>query len=320
MGNLLQSCVHRIGVEAYYNSFQKYHMHQISGRCELARICSGDDPKYHAQHNHTMTVKVAKSLKRSKQLAEQGKLIFSLQTFSVVEVKTEIVSKKSLDKEAPRLLIPNLTHCLQSLRLVNAVHGKLMEHKNVTFTYDNPDHIRLLERLWVNLKPDNRRSKDRKSKEWGALGFQGVDPATDFRGMGLLGLKQMVYFSELYPEQAIYLLDLSNHPESAYFPFAATAINMTAFLLQLLQETRLHAYIFEREDAVLLHNTSDSPHGPSDDETCVSKAVDLIHDLYCEIYIEFGKLWKQSKPRDLMDFPRIFSQLKDQICEKYPAL
>ena len=32
----------------------------------------------------------------------------------------------------------------------------------------------------------------RKTKQWQNIGFQGDDPKTDFRGMGLLGLKNLL--------------------------------------------------------------------------------------------------------------------------------
>lgn len=41
--------------------------------------------------------------------------------------------------------------------------------------------------VWNCLRP-NRVIKARKSTEWIELGFQADDPATDFRGAGLLGL------------------------------------------------------------------------------------------------------------------------------------
>lgn len=41
--------------------------------------------------------------------------------------------------------------------------------------------------VWEQLRPD-RKIKARKSEEWIELGFQVEDPATDFRGAGLLGL------------------------------------------------------------------------------------------------------------------------------------
>lgn len=47
-----------------------------------------------------------------------------------------------------------------------------------------------LVQLW-NLATDSRSSRD-----WGVMGFQGKDPATDFRGAGVLGLHQLVYIAE----------------------------------------------------------------------------------------------------------------------------
>lgn len=41
--------------------------------------------------------------------------------------------------------------------------------------------------LWKFLKP-NTPLESRISKQWCEIGFQGDDPKTDFRGMGLLGL------------------------------------------------------------------------------------------------------------------------------------
>lgn len=47
----------------------------------------------------------------------------------------------------------------------------------------NKNHESMLERLWNALFPDIRR-KGRITDEWEEIGFQGKDPATDFRGMG----------------------------------------------------------------------------------------------------------------------------------------
>ena len=46
----------------------------------------------------------------------------------------------------------------------------------------NTHHEALLEKLWKALKPYTRRN-GRFTKEWQEIGFQGKDPATDFRGM-----------------------------------------------------------------------------------------------------------------------------------------
>ena len=46
--------------------------------------------------------------------------------------------------------------------------------------------------LWEGMMPGTQL-KERISKQWQDLGFQGNNPATDFRGMGILGLKCMLY-------------------------------------------------------------------------------------------------------------------------------
>lgn len=45
--------------------------------------------------------------------------------------------------------------------------------------------------LWEILMPDEKL-ESRKSKQWSIVGFQGEDPMTDFRGMGILGLNQLL--------------------------------------------------------------------------------------------------------------------------------
>lgn len=37
----------------------------------------------------------------------------------------------------------------------------------------------------------------RKTRQWQELGFQGTDPATDFRGAGLLALETLLYVNYL---------------------------------------------------------------------------------------------------------------------------
>ena len=50
----------------------------------------------------------------------------------------------------------------------------------------------LCTQLWTSLQPDVALT-GRISTQWTLIGFQGSDPATDFRGMGLLGLLNLVY-------------------------------------------------------------------------------------------------------------------------------
>lgn len=45
--------------------------------------------------------------------------------------------------------------------------------------------------------------RSRESEQWSSIGFQGRDPATDFRGLGVLSLSNLVYYSRQYPADAV---------------------------------------------------------------------------------------------------------------------
>lgn len=51
---------------------------------------------------------------------------------------------------------------------------------------DSVDHESMLKELWDLLMPSTDFERISKAN-WESIGFQGKDPATDFRGQGLLG-------------------------------------------------------------------------------------------------------------------------------------
>ena len=57
----------------------------------------------------------------------------------------------------------------------------------IPFDKKNQEHEKKLQRLWDNLMP-GKVLKGRLTEQWIEIGFQGKDPATDFRGAGILGL------------------------------------------------------------------------------------------------------------------------------------
>lgn len=161
------------------------------------------------------------------------------------------------------------------------------------------------------------------SHDWGEIGFQSHDPSTDFRSMGLLGLIQLVYFSEKYASQAAAILFDSNHPRR-YYPFSATGINITFFVLTMLRERRLdkallHSFQFTRstkgakdaETESLLPNRKDPWEG-----YC---AIEVLHELYCSVYKDFSALWIARDPENIMAFKSIFDEIKNRYHLAYPA-
>uniref|UniRef100_K1QQE3 ELMO domain-containing protein 3 n=1 Tax=Magallana gigas TaxID=29159 RepID=K1QQE3_MAGGI len=97
-------------------------------------------------------------------------------------------------------------------------------------------HVRSLQTIYRSLT-GSRFDCPRYGNHWEEIGFQGRDPATDLRGVGLLGLLHLVYLlrdakrhvlaSEIYK--------LSLHP-TQNFPFCVMSINLTRIALQALRE------------------------------------------------------------------------------------
>ncbi len=94
------------------------------------------------------------------------------------------------------------------------------------FDEANADDEALLESLWTLLRPDVRRRGGRVTDEWQELGFQGSNPATDFRGMGVLGLESLVHFARAHSSAARRVCNESLVPHNKWFSFAITHINL----------------------------------------------------------------------------------------------
>lgn len=303
---------------------------QIQGdNHDLLKICSDYD-----EFDPIMARDFARVLKRSRYLPQLSKSVFALQTFSPAEVQRQILDAYGVQTYPRRLpthhqetlLMSNMAQCLQSLLVVNSAYTQLSHLRDTVFSHQNAGHTRMLQEIYQSLLPEETNI------DWGNIGFQGKDPASDFRGMGLLGLVQLHYFSTQCTLQARDVLNMSNDSSRAYFPFAATSINVTAFVLALFQEQRLHTHLFvhladvsSEDDLVsplhLVHPESGSS-GPSSSSSSAATrhAVEQIHLLYIDIYLHFAEVWRLERPRDLMCFPAIWQRIQTEFRTRYPVL
>lgn len=270
-------------------------------------------------HNSGMTLAFARSLRRSKILEAHTHIVFGPRPFDTNEIVKSIVHAKKWGKDAHPIMIANISHCVHSLRVVTLIHAKLIELSQTPFDKKNEEHVQLLNRFWDNMKPNKTRSGGLVTAEWGEVGFQGTDPSSDFRGMGLLGLIQLTYFSTHRTNAAIEVLRESNH-QRRYFPFAATGINMTSFVMELITETRCHKILFDHLELNSLNDLSTASYGPETSNETVDNACDVIHGLYCRVYEDFVELWVRRDPRDIMSFGAIFNEIKQQYRKQYQEL
>lgn len=239
----------------------------------------------------------------------------------------------------------NLSYCLHSIKIINMVIFRVLELQSEPYQSSAQEHIFLLNKLWNVMKPNIVRTGGMITADWGLLGFQGNDPATDFRGMGVLSLLQLIYFGEKNFTRSQYILAGSHHSRR-FFPYAATSIAMTAFVLELLMNRRLHQRLFLKLESsrpqILLafynSNTSESVEGRENvlsrdpsafielinnhkvDIPCRDILMSEVHEIYCEIFYGFFELWELRDPPNVMSFQEIFREFKESFKLKYTAI
>ena len=117
--------------------------------------------------------------------------------------------------------------------------------------------------------------------DWTEIGFQGSDPSTDFRGMGILGLSQLVYFTENFKEESQNIFLHSNHPIQG-FPFAITGINLTHLVVQLMIEGHLKTHFFNQSTPFYW--------------------IEDVHKVYSYLFVAFNTFWIKERPENVMQF------------------
>ncbi len=231
----------------------------------------------------------------------------------------------------PQTTIENMKKSLEMIRLQNIIINRVYEMKNESFDVYRSDHLLLLNEFWNNLKPDRLRGinpltnevdSNIISSDWIEIGFQGNDPSTDFRGMGILGLQQLYYFSKNRNQVAKLILTIFTQDKTKYYPFAIIGINITRFLLELINELRIQkllienlGHIFAAPSKLMNYNVL-----PSNDNICIEFGINLINDIYCIIFEEFYLQWVIVNPANIMAFNTIFDQVKASIRQKYESL
>ena len=117
-----------------------------------------------------------------------------------------------------------------------------------------PEHHALLERLWASyacvLQPPSNTGQAQSplsmrappfpgkvSQSWKLLGFQGTNPATDFRGVGLLSLQVLVYLGEEHKELVHVLMSLQNAAlmRPREYPLACAGINLVCAVINMME-------------------------------------------------------------------------------------
>jgi len=127
-------------------------------------------------------------------------------------------------------------HLRQTVRLVQAT-------ALIAFSNEEPLHLSMLRTIYRQLT-STTIDCPRYGSHWEQIGFQGSDPSTDLRGVGVLGLVQAIYLVTT-PEVAPFSRDLYtlSRSEGQEFPLMVLSLNITRIALHSLRDGLLNKFI-----------------------------------------------------------------------------
>lgn len=185
----------------------------------------------------------------------------------------------------------NLKKCLLDIKGVNNVIATVKRKATERFNSENLQHEDSLEQLWQLLLPGQERAGGRYSKDWNRIGFQQSDPASDFRGGGMLGLEQLLYIASTRTAIARRMLSEPASEQSRY-PWACVGINLTMEAKRILEERKIDTSLYGKsiEDALL-----------------------VFHGLYADMFEVLHARWIQAEPVNVLAFPPVLQETLSAI-------
>lgn len=278
----------------YLRPLVKWFLRKTTRLCELQRICYGEP----SGAERTLGVETSLEQSRSPELQGLVKRLGEEKAAEEDAVKrfiesavTTIMRVKSIKPELHRQFVQSMSICLKQILGYRQLEHQVEKLRCEAYDEGNLEHeVQLLE-LWRLLQPDRQLDK-RITKQWQEIGFQGDDPGTDFRGMGMLGLHNLIFFAREYGSAARHILSHSHHPKYGY-SFAIVGINLTHMAYSLLRDRSLRSHVYNAAEGL-----------PS---------IHIFHRFYSYLFIEFDKFWLECEPRDIMEFNRIRDIFQNNI-------
>uniref|UniRef100_A0A1I8J2R9 ELMO domain-containing protein n=1 Tax=Macrostomum lignano TaxID=282301 RepID=A0A1I8J2R9_9PLAT len=202
----------------------------------------------------------------------------------------EAASAVAVAKRVEPGVYPQFESALAEAAIAVASHDRLCRRadavRRVAFSNDCAEHKAKLAKLWTALCPGQPLS-GRICKQWGDIGFQGDDPQTDFRGMGMLGLEQLLFLASRYPARRQRCLARASTPG---FPFAVAGINIGHLVWRLLAARKFRKHFYNLG----------------------SYELDDLHRLFCCLFLRFADFW-QRQGASVMEFNSVKAKFKRLI-------
>ncbi|NXT97001.1 ELMD2 protein, partial [Buphagus erythrorhynchus] len=277
--------VWRFLYSSYFRFWLKWVLRLLTGKCELQRLLGGAE----AGARRTLGVGNGGAGAGAATLSNA----VHVEEAEVEKCVRDVMKEKKIEQKDTGFKT-KLHISLLQISGYKKLYLNVENLRKVPYDSENEEHEEQLIELWNLLMP-HENLKARISKQWCDIGFQGDDPKTDFRGMGLLGLVNLVYFSKHYTNEARQILSRSNHPKLGY-SYAIVGINLTEMAYSLLKNGALKAHLYNMVSGL--------------------PQMEHFHQFYCYLVYEFDKFWFEEEPESIMHF----NQYREKFHEKIKGL
>lgn len=234
-------CIDRNGRTRFLYSSYKHFLNLLGWQNELVRFCGVGERYFcgtlQADISITSLDQICSGIR-----SEKDRFLFQYiysQIYAYIQDNPSVLEMLQKDKQMDLFSLYKiktqkqqtvLMHGWSLLQSFTTLYSDAKSFSQEAFLDGSEEHEGMLMKLWNNLQPDSPLSA-RISEDWKTIGFQGRNPATDFRGMGLLGLHQLVEFSCSCDGKSLFYA--FTHGNENYFPFAIAGINITNAIMTM---------------------------------------------------------------------------------------
>lgn len=188
----------------------------------------------------------------------------------------------------------NLKMCVLHFKGVSEIVREVKRLVGAPFDAADARHEAMLEELWDELLPSVKRVGGRYSKDWGKIGFQQSDPASDFRGAGILALHQLRYMARTRQHVARRMIS-QPADEGRRYPWACVGINITVEAVKIVEARRIDRMLYGKG---------------------VEEGIELVHQLFCDMFEILHARWIEEGASNLLAFPKVWKLYLNDIDEQ----
>lgn len=281
----------------FFRPLMKWFLRKTTRLCELQRICYGEPagaPRslgVEFSLNHSKSQYIKELIEEFNETCDHLQFVGSNKQALITQGIVTVLQVKKIKPTVHTQFLHSFGLCLEQIWGYRQLMVEIEELRTTQYDSENDEHEGKLLELWRRLIP-KEELEARVTKQWQEIGFQGDDPKTDFRGMGLLGLENLLYFATEYEGPAQHVLSHSYHPVHGY-AFAIVGINLTSMAYHLLKDGSAKTHIFNASKNL--------------------PTLKTFHQLYCYLFYEFDRYWIDSKPSNMMDFSIIKEKFEHNI-------